>query len=325
MKSKLALISVLACVLALTAACGGRRDDGAASGRLTIATGNTTGVYYVLGGAMAEQIDDNLEGTKATSTETAASVDNIEGLMDGSYDVAFCLMDTAVDAVEGNESFDEPQDVQALLRLYPNYTQVVARKDSGIETIADLKGKRVSTGSPNSGTEVIAHRLMEAAGVDPENNIDAQRLALPETTKGLADGDIDAMFWSGGIPTSGITELFSTAQADQFRLIDLSPELPKLQDEYGDIYEEGSIPADTYDQPADTPSVVVQNVLLVKKGFDDEMAGKLIELIFDTKAELAKASPAAEDISLETALDTAPIPLHPVAEQKLIDLGATQP
>lgn len=324
MKSKVALIAVLACVLALTAACGGRRNDASSggSGRLTIATGNTTGVYYALGGAMAKQIDDNLEGTKATSTETAASVDNIEGLVDGSYDVGFSLMDSAVDAVEGQASFDEPQDIQALLRLYPNYTQVIARKDAGIESVADMKGKRISTGSPDSGTEVIARRLLTAAGLDPADDIDAQRLGLPETTKGLKDGAIDAMFWSGGIPTGGVTELFSSVQGDKMAFIDLSAELPKLQQEYGEIYEAGSIPADVYDQPSDVATIIVPNVLLVKKGFDDKRAGQLVELIFDTRSELAKSAPPAEGITLDTALDTGVVPIHPAAERKLQELGA---
>ena len=195
------------------------------------------------------------------------------------------------------------------------------RSDAGIDSIADMKGKVVSTGSPKSGTEVIANRLLESAGLDPAKDIKAQRLALPETQDGMKDGGIDALFWSGGLPTSGITDL-TTTMGDKVKFIDISGELGALQDEYGPIYEAGSIPAATYDVPEDVPTVVVPNVLVVKKGFDPELAGKLVKLIFDQRAELEKVNPAAADISLDSARQTDPIPLNEGATKALDDLGA---
>ncbi|MEQ7124368.1 TAXI family TRAP transporter solute-binding subunit [Actinopolymorpha sp. B11F2] len=324
-------VAALAGALAFSG-CGGKRTDtetggggagesGSTGGRLTIATGNTTGVYYQLGGGLARLIDQNLEGYKATASETGASVQNIQGVVAGTYDVAFSLSDTAQDAVEGTGSFSEPQPVEALARLYPNYTHVLVRTDAGIDSIADMKGKRVSTGSPKSGTEVIAHRLLEDAGLDPASDIKAQRLGLPETQDGMKDGAIDAMFWSGGLPTSGITDL-TTSLGDKVELLDLSSSLAGLQEEYGSIYEAGSIPADTYGQAADVPTIVVPNVLVVKKGFDAELAGKLVKLIFDERAALEKVNPAAADITLELARKTDPIPLNEGASKALDDLGA---
>jgi uncharacterized protein len=324
MRGKVALVAVMVGALAVTAGCGGRRENTGESGtpsRLTIATGNTTGVYYQLGGGLAKLIGQNIEGTQATATETGASVQNVQGVVSGKYDIAFCLMDTASDAVTGKGSFSEKQDVEALLRIYSNYTQVVARKGSGITSIADMKGKRISTGSPNSGTEVIANRLLESAGVDPKSGIQAQRLGLPESVDGMKDGTIDALFWSGGLPTGGITDL-TTEMKDKVDFIDLSKELPKLQQEFGDIYEAGSIPGKTYGTPADTATIVVPNVLLVKKGFNDELAGKLVKLIFDKKADLVAVNPAAEGISQDTAKQTSPIKLNPGAEKALTELGA---
>ena len=128
--------------------------------------------------------------------------------MAGTHQVAFSLADTAADAVNGTASFAEKQPIAALTRLYPNYTQVIARTDAGINSIADMRGKRVSTGAPNSGTEVIANRMLEAAGLDPAKDIQAQRTELGKTVEGMKDGSIDAMFWSGGLPTGGITDLF---------------------------------------------------------------------------------------------------------------------
>ena len=311
--------------------CGGKRTDsgvggggeggGAAGGRLTIATGNTTGVYYQLGGGLARLIDQNLEGYKATASETGASVQNVQGVVAGTYDIAFSLADTANDAVEGTGSFSEPQPVEALARLYPNYTHVLVRSDAGIDSVADMKGKRVSTGSPKSGTEVIANRLLEQAGLDPAKDIKAQRLGLPETQDGMKDGAIDAMFWSGGLPTGGITDL-TTSMGEKVKFIDVTSQLPALQKEYGPIYESGSIPADAYSQPKDVPTIVVPNVLLVKKGFDEELAGKLVKLVFDKRADLEKVNPAAADIALETATKTDPIPLNAGATKALKELGA---
>ena len=222
--------------------CGGRQDAPSADTggevtcevtsdtRVAIATGNATGVYFSLGNAYAEQISTATDGTvKATAAETGASVQNIQQLVGGTYQVAFSLADSAADAVEGKGSFDgKKQPVQALSRIYHNYTQVVARNGSGIASIADMRGKRVSTGSPGSGTEVIANRLLESAGLNPEADIAAQRLDLTKTVDGMKDGSIDAMFWSGGLPTPGITDLITTRRND-VAFLDISPQLPKMQ------------------------------------------------------------------------------------------------
>ena len=239
--------------------------------RLSIATGNTTGVYYSLGGALAEAIGKSSGGKlKATAAETSASLQNIQQLVAGTHQVAFSLADTAADAAEGKESFDSPQPIAALARLYPNYTQVVARTDSGINSIADMRGKRVSTGAPNSGTEVIANRMLQAAGLDPSKDIQAQRTELGKTVEGMKDGSIDAMFWSGGLPTSGITDLF-TSQRGNVKFIDVAGTLDKLK-EINTIYEQGVIPAATYQTPGDVPTVVVPNLLLVKEDMDGNTA-----------------------------------------------------
>ena len=322
-------------MLLVLAGCGGQRggDDGgeAASepttctvetdARLSIATGNTTGVYYSLGGALAEAIGKSSGGKlKATAAETSASLQNIQQLVAGTHQVAFSLADTAADAAEGKESFDSPQPIAALARLYPNYTQVVARSDAGINSIADMRGKRVSTGAPNSGTEVIANRMLNAAGLDPNKDIQAQRTELGKTVEGMKDGSIDAMFWSGGLPTSGITDLF-TSQRDNVKFLDVAGTLDKLK-EINTIYEEGVIPAATYKTPADVPTVVVPNLLLVNSDMDGNTACVLTKALFENKADLVKVNKAAEDINLDTARQTDPVPLHPGAKKALDELGA---
>lgn len=333
-------VRVLAGFAALTltgltaAGCGGRQDAPTADSggevtcelagetRVSIATGNATGVYFSLGNAFAEQVTSASEGKiKATAAETGASVQNIQQLVAGTYEVAFSLADTAADAVEGKAAFDgQKQPVQALSRIYPNYTQVIARKDAGITSIADMRGKRVSTGSPGSGTEVIANRLLESAGLNPESDVSAQRLDLTKTVDGVKDGSIDALFWSGGLPTPGITDLLTTARNDVV-FIDIAPQLPKMA-EISPAYEEGVIPAATYQLPGDVPTIVVPNVLLVRDDVDANLACVLTKTLFDRLPQLEQVVGAAKGIKLDEARDTDPVPLNRGSDKALGDLGA---
>ncbi|MCR6490084.1 TAXI family TRAP transporter solute-binding subunit [Amycolatopsis sp. OK19-0408] len=323
MKRALAAAAVLA--LAVTG-CGGKQqtDSPAASGtqsceagegRITIATGNSGGVYYVLGGGLAQLISNNTK-LRATAAETGASVQNIQQLVAGNYDVAFSLADTAADAVNGKGSFDgKPQKVQALSRIYPNSTQVLVRTDSGINSVADMKGKRISTGSPKSGTEVIANRLLQAAGLKPESDVQAQRLDLAKTADGMKAGTLDGLVWSGGLPTAQITDI-TTALKDKVKFLDITPLLPKLK-AVNPVYDQAVIPAKTYAQPSDVPTIVVPNLLLVREDFPAGNACAITKLIFDKQAELAKVHPAAKEISKQLATQTDPVPLHPGAKQAL--------
>ncbi|TDD66273.1 TAXI family TRAP transporter solute-binding subunit [Jiangella aurantiaca] len=323
------MVGVLATGLAVSA-CGGRQttepsDEGggdagaceAGSGRMTIATGNSTGVYYVLGGGLAQLIGDETDIT-ATAAETGASVQNIQQLVAGDYDLAFSLADTAADATEGTGSFDEPQPVQALGRIYPNYTQVVVRTDSGITSVEDMAGKTISTGSPNSGTEVIANRLLEAAGLDPASDVQAQRLDLTKTVDGMKDGSIDGLVWSGGLPTAAMTDLF-TSLGDDIAFIDVTPLLPALQ-EINPVYTEGEIPAETYGTDAAVPTIVVPNVLLVRDDLDEGTACALTKLVYSNVEALTEVHAAAADIDISLATEIDPIPLHPGAQQAIDEL-----
>ncbi|WP_433114753.1 TAXI family TRAP transporter solute-binding subunit [Micromonospora sp. CA-246542] len=327
-------VGALALVLAGVTGCGGQQGDAAKDNtasavtcevtretRVGIATGNSTGVYYSVGNALAGQFSGATGGKlTGTAAETGASVQNVEQLVGGQYDVAFSLFDTAVNAVEGKGSFSAPQPVRALARLYDNYTQVVVRKDAGITSLAGMRGKRISTGSPKSGTEVIANRLLEAAGLDPAKDVRAQRLDLAKTVDGVKDGSIDGFFWSGGLPTSGLTDLFTTA-GDTVTFVDISTLLPKLT-ALGPGYQAGTIGRDVYRTASDTPTIVVPNVLLVREDLDANVACVITRTVFDKRDALAQANPAAKGITLEKARRTLPVPLHRGAEKALNDLGA---
>ncbi|GAA1795203.1 TAXI family TRAP transporter solute-binding subunit [Planosporangium flavigriseum] len=328
-------VTLLAVTVAGSAACGGRRSGATAEGgggaitcrvdketRLAMATGNATGVYYALGNAYALQVKSNSANKiQATAAETGASVQNIQQLVAGEYQVAFSLFDTAIDAVQGKGSFDgKKQSIQALARIYDNYTHVIVRADSGINSMADMKGKRISTGSPKSGTEVIAWRLLKAAGVDPEKDITPQRLDLAKSVDGMKDGSIDGLVWSGGLPTPGITDLFTTL-GDKVKFVEVTGLLTKLR-ESNQAYQAASIPASTYRTRVDIPTIVVPNVLLAKGDLDGNVACVLVRTLFDRHDELIKANAAAKGISLETARKTDPVPLHRGAQEALDKLGA---
>ena len=331
---KRAVVVLAAAVVTAASGCGGRQDAPTADSggdvtcelagetRVSIATGNATGVYFSLGNAYAEQVSTSTDGkVKAAAAETGASVQNIQQLVAGTYEVAFSLADSAADAVEGKAAIEgEKQPVQALSRIYPNYTQVIARKGAGITSIADMRGKRVSTGSPGSGTEVIANRLLEAAGLNPASDVSAQRLDLTKTVDGMKDGSIDALFWSGGLPTPGITDLITTAR-DDVEFVDITPQFTKMA-EISPAYEEGVIPAATYGLPADVKTIVVPNVLLVRDTIDANLACVLTKTLFDRLPQLEQVVGAAKGIELNAARDTDPVPLNRGSVKALDDLKA---
>lgn len=317
----------LAAALALTG-CGGQQDRASAGsgadesscdageGRVNIATGNSTGVYYVVGGGLAELINKETE-VQATSAETGASVQNIQQLVAGDYDIAFSLADTATDSVEGGGDFDGPQDVSTLGRIYSNYTQVVVSADSGIDSVEDFKGKTISTGSPQSGTEVIANRLIETAGLKP-GDVKAQRLDLTQTVDGMKDGSLDGLVWSGGLPTPAVTDLF-TSMGDKVKLIDVSSQLSKMQ-ELSPVYEEATIPADTYGTGEDVPTFLTPNHLMVRNDMPENLACALTTLLVEEKDQLLKVHPSAAEIDPELMTETGPVPLHPGSERALESL-----
>ena len=324
--------AVAVTLLAATTGCGGRRNDAATDRggevtcqvtgetRVGIATGNVGGVYYTMGNAFAEQVATATGGTvKATAAETGASVQNIQQLVAGTYAVAFSLADTAADAVNGTGAFSTPQPVAALSRIHTNYTQVIVRTSSGITDVASMRGKRISTGSPKSGTEVIANRLLTAAGLDPAADIQAQRLDLTKTVDGIKDGSIDGFFWSGGLPTPNLTDLFTTS-ASSVRFIDITPLVPAMRT-VNPVYEQGTIPATAYQLPADVPTIAVPNVLLVKNDLDADVACALTKALFDRKDQIAQAAPAARELAVTNARRTDPVPLHRGAAEALTLLG----
>src|SRR6187397_3122550 len=199
----------------------------------TIATGGTGGVYYPLGGGMANVLTKNVPGFAATARVTGGSVDNLKLIGSKQSEVAMVMVDAAVDALKGDDKFKgNPVEVRTLMVLYPNRMHVVSVEGRGVEKMSDLKGKRVSTGSPGSATEVMAFRVIEAAGLDKDKDMKRERLGVAESVNAIKDRKIDAFFWVGGLPTSAVTDLAATPGL-KMKLIDHGNLVEKMNAKYG--------------------------------------------------------------------------------------------
>lgn len=302
--------ALLACAVA---SCGG---GGSSARFLSIATGGTGGVYYPYGGGIAKVLNENLPGVRASAEVTAASVDNLKLLRDGRADVAFTLADTLAEAAAGQGAFGgRPVPVASLAVLYSNYTHLVTLAPLGIRAVADLRGRAVSTGSPGSGTELIALRVLRAAGLNPDADLTRQALGASESAGALKDGKIAAFFWSGGLPTSAVQDLAHTP-GTSLRIIPTGDLLPAVRQEFGDLYFPLQVPATAYrglDGPVDV--IGVANVLVVHESMSDELAYDITRLLFEKREELAAIHPEARKLSLETATAGSPARFHPGAER----------
>jgi TRAP transporter TAXI family solute receptor len=285
-----------------------------ASRFISIATGGSGGVYYPYGGGLAKILNEGLPNVRATAEVTAASVDNLKLIRDSRADVAFTLADTLDDAVRGRGVFDgRPVPAAALAVLYSNYTQIVTLASSNIRRVADLRGHTVSTGSPGSGTEVTALRLLSAAGLDPAKDVTRQGLGASESADALKDGKIEAFFWSGGLPTAAIQDLTHTPGI-AIRLVPSGDLLPALRRDHGDLYFELRVPSGAYPGvDAEVPVVGVANVLVVNRAMSDDLAYDITRLLFERQVELATIHPEARNLAIPTAVKGSPAPYHPGA------------
>jgi TRAP transporter TAXI family solute receptor len=305
---------------ALLAGCAQHQEAGTADGlwhhgRLYLATGNTTGVFYQIGGGYADTITAHLPGYEATAEPTNAAVDNIRRLVRGDADIAFTFADAAADAVRGRPPFaGTPQRIVALARIYHSYTHVIARTGTGIRSALDLRGRRISTGSPGSGSELVALRVLAAAGLDPDRGVRRQALSLPETVRAMRAGSLDAMFWTGGLPALGISDLLRTVP-DRLVFLPVIDLLPALRKEYGDAYSPATIGRAAYGQPVDVPTIAVGSLVTVLPELPDDLAYQLTRLLFDHQDELAAAHPEGRNYTREAAPHTEPVPLHPGARR----------
>ena len=289
--------------------------------RLSIATGGTGGVYYPLGGGMANVLSKHLPNAEATAEVTAASVDNCLLVGAKKADMALIMADVGWDALQGKGKFKEKLPIMTLAVLYINNMHLVTLEGKGIDKASDLKGKRVSTGAPGSGTEVKALRVLEAYGLDPDKDMTRDRLGASESAGALKDGKIDAYFWDGGLPTASITDLGATPGV-KLKLISHGDAVAKMREKYGPLYFKGTMPAKMYPgQDQEVSIALVSNLLICNKDMKDEVAYGIVKTLFDHKPELVAVHRMAEELKLEPQVDGSPLPFHPGAAKYFKEKG----
>lgn len=286
---------------------------------INVLTGGTSGVYYPLGVALSEMYGANMDGVRTQVQSTKASVENLNLLQDQRGEIAFALGDSVAFAWEGNEEvgFSEPlSDIRAIAAIYPNYIQIVASEESGIETVADLAGKRVSVGAPASGTELNARAILEAAGMSYDDLALVEYLPYAESAELIKNRQLDATLQSSGLGVAFIKDLAATMP---ITIVEVPAD---VVESIGAPYVATVIPAGTYEgQDEDVSTAAVGNQLVTHAGVSDETAYQMTKLMFENLDQMVAAHAAARDISLDTALDGLAIPLHPGAERYYQEAG----
>src|SRR5688572_24207189 len=290
---------------------------------LSIATGGTGGVYYPLGGGMAAVLSKYVNGMQATAEVTGGSVANLQLISTGKPYIALSMTDAALDALKGQDKFKgKPVPVRTLMILYPNRMHVVTIEATGINTVKDLKGKRVSTGSGGSATEVMAFRVIEAAGLDKDRDMRRERLGVAESVAALKDRKIDAFFWVGGLPTAAVTDL-ANSPGVKIKMIDHAELVPAMNKKYGNLYVKDTISKSVYNGMAkDNQQATVMNILVAHEKMDDKTAYNIVKAIFDHRDELIRVHKEAENFKLENQKqDASPLPWHPGAVKYFAEKG----
>lgn len=290
---------------------------------LSIATGGTGGVYYPYGGGLAEIWTRHVPGVQAVAEVTGGSVENIRLANRGESLIAQTMNDVLYQAYHGEGRFKgKPQKVLAMFQMYPHHFHVVTLKGSGIKTIYDIKGKRVSVGAPGSGTEFKANLVLGALGITYKD-FKVQRLSFTENANALKDGTIDVGIWDVAAPTSSVMDLATTRDID---LISFSDEdIAKIVKAYP-YYSSFELPPGTYkgqDYPVKNPSV--WNTVACNSDLPEDMVYKLVKAAFENRDYLEKIHPFAKYTTLENSLKASPIPLHPGAVKYYQEKGLKVP
>jgi len=290
---------------------------------ISIATGGTGGVYYPLGGGIAAALSKYVPGMQATAEVTGGSVANLQLIGSGKPYIGLSMADAAQDALKGEGKFKSGKlPLRTLMILYPNRMHVVTVEGSGISKIGDLKGKRVSTGSPGSATEVMAFRVIEAAGLDKDKDMTRERLGVAESVNAIKDRKIDAFFWVGGLPTAGVTDLANTPGLT-IKMVDHADLVPKMNATYGNLYVEDVIPKATYKgMQADNHQATVMNILVANENMDEKTAYNIVKTIFEKRDDLIAVHKEAANFKLENQkAGASPLPFHPGAAKYFAEKG----
>ena len=305
----------MAAVLAVALSAGFALSAYAQQKTMSIGTGGTGGVYYPLGGAVANVLSKNLPNVQATAEVTGGSVDNLKLIGTGKNELGFTMADAALNAYNGEDKFKSGKiPLQTLLVVYPNRMHVVTIEGTGIEKMSDMKGKRISTGSPGSATEVMAFRVIEAAGLDKDKDMKRERLGVAESVNAIKDGKIDAFFWVGGIPTAAVTDLAATPGV-KMKLVDHSETVDKMNEKYGKLYSTSTIKAGSYPgYDKDNKIAEVWNPIVTNDKMSNDDAYAIVKTLVEKKADIVAVHKEALSFSLDNQVQArSPVPFHPGA------------
>jgi hypothetical protein len=314
---KTLLVAILAMLGAVSPAQGQQTQ-------LSISTGGTGGVWYPMGGAMANVLSRHLPGTAVTAEVTGGSVANINLLNSKKSDIIFSMVDAAWDGLNGTGKFKQKVPMRTIAVVHPLVMHVVTTEGRGIDRITDFRGKRISTGSPGSGTEVMALRILEAYGINPERDVVRERLGVAEAANALKDRKIDAFMHAAGVPLPSVTDVAATPNM-QIKLVDHADALPALTKKYGPIYAAGTIPARSYSgQDRDNRTINVWGVLFVHEAMDEQLVYDILKTLFDRHQDIVLAHREAASMTLENqTVGATALPWHPGAVKYFAGRGVS--
>lgn len=282
--------------------------------RLSIGTGGTSGVFYPIGGGIANLISKSIPGVQATAEVTGGSVDNLKLIGAGQSEMAIVAVDAALEAFRGEDKFKgNPVPALTLMVMYPNRMHVVTVEGNNIEKFSDLKGKRISTGAPGSATELMTLRTLEAYGIDKDKDVKRERLSVAESVNAVKDRKLDAFFFVAGLPTAGITDLAATPGV-KMKLIDHIDVVAKINAKHGQLYAADKIPAGTYpNQTKDNQVMASWNLLVAHKNMTEKLAYDILKIIFDNKDYLVSVHKESMNFDIKNQSGRSSIPWHPAA------------
>jgi len=314
------LMRSFAKLLAAVIVSGGVAFAAHAADFINVLTGGTSGVYYPMGVALSQIFGKALPDAKVSVQATKASAENLNLLQSGRGEIAFTLGDSLSDAWKGDADagFSAPlKKLRGIAGIYPNYVQIVASADSGIKTLADLKGKRVSVGAPKSGTELNARAVLKAAGLSYKDLAKVEYLPFGESVELMKNRQLDVTLQSAGLGVSALRDLAASMKI-------VVVEIPAaVVAKIGDpAYQPAIVPANTYEgQAKDVPAIAIQNFLVTHEGVSPDTVYKMTKAMWDNLDALVAAHSAGKAIRKENALKGLPVPLHPGAEKYYREVG----
>ncbi|MET9693713.1 TAXI family TRAP transporter solute-binding subunit [Streptomyces sp. NPDC006514] len=313
----------LGVLAALPTGCSG--DSGPVR-RLRLATGPEGGPYNAFGQALAQAVAASGRRIEIVPVSTAASVNNLRKLDEGSVELALAMADVAEDAVLGREPFPRPAAATALARVYVNYTHLVVPADGPVRSVRDLAGRPVAAGAAGSGVQVVAERVLRAAGLSgapapastptpastpaPAPAADERQLGLAASVSALREGSVDALFWSGGVPTPALADL---ARELPLRFLPLDAHVGALRERHGPVYTAVTLPAGVYGLTEPVGTIGVGNYLLARTDVPQDAVRDLLQVVFERWRDLLREVTAGARLEPRFAISTGEVPLHPGA------------